>query len=368
MSFIASADQDRPFDLLSLGYEDFLRRLKLVSPRASFAAGRIYARAYQTGHVDPEEEGVAGEDAARLRERFVVARLPLVRSAEEEGEAGRTVKYAFRLSDGEEIESVAVPMLGGTQSLCVSSQVGCARACAFCETGNAGLVRNLGAGEIVGQVYSAAAEFGSRFRNVVFMGMGEPLDNLENVLKAIEILRDQRGFSYSLERITICTSGNVAGLRALAERAREERPTGSLKRLNLSISLNAARDPLRDVLMPINKAFPLGALRDALSSYPKRKNFAFGVNYCLIPGLNDSPADLDAIASFVSGIGRAMVNVIPYNPGSRPIGRTPTDAEVTEFIGALLERGVMSRRRQEKGRSLMAACGQLGGNKARACP
>ncbi len=354
----------RPYDLLSLGYEDFLRKLKLVAPRASFAAGKIYARAYETGLVDPEAEEVAAEDAARLRERFAVGRLPLVRSAEEPGEAGRTVKYVFRLEDGQEIEAVAIPMLGGTYTLCVSSQVGCARACAFCETGRSGLLRNLSAGEIVAQVFSAAAEFGSRFRNIVYMGMGEPLDNLENVLESIDLLREQRGFSYSMERITVCTSGNAAALRALAEQVSGGRKNGSLGRLNISISLNAARNELRDVLMPINRAYPLEVLGETLAAFPRRKNFAFGINYCLIPGLNDAPADLDAVAAFVSRIGRAMVNVIPYNPGSTPIGSAPTDAEVSDFIAGLHGRGVLARRRQEKGRSLMAACGQLGGRRA----
>ncbi len=354
-------DTGAPFDLLSLTYDEFLRKLKRAAPRASSAAGKLYARVYDEGVFDPEADGVSAEDAERLRENFFIGRFLLVRTAEEEGEAGRTVKYVFRLSDGEEIECVAIPMLGDTHTVCVSSQVGCARACAFCETGKAGLVRNLSAGEIVSQVFSAAAEFGSRFRNIVFMGMGEPLDNLENVLKAIEILREQRGLSYSVERITVCTSGNAAGLRALAERVGEDRPTGNLKRLNISISLNAARNELRDVLMPINKGYPLEILKETLASFPKRKNFVFGVNYCLIPGLNDSAADLDAIAAFVSGIGRAMVNVIPYNPGSAPIGRAPMDRETTDFISALYERGVPCRRRQEKGRTLMAACGQLGG-------
>ena len=344
------------FDILSLTYPDFLRKLKLVAPCASGAAGKIYARSYETGDFNPEAEGVDGESSLRLRARFTIGRLRLVSRAEEEGEAGLTIKFVFRLDDGNEIESVAVPMLGGTHTLCVSSQVGCARACAFCQTGTMGLVRNLRAGEIVAQVFSASSALSLlRFRNIVFMGMGEPLDNVENVVRAIEILRDQRGFSYSLERITVCTSGNVEGLRALGEYG--------LKRLNVSISLNAARDELRDSLMPINRTYPLGRLSEALVAYPKRKNFVFGVNYCLIPGLNDSQKDIDSISSFVGGLARALVNVIPYNPGLSPIGRAPTEAEVTRFIEILRERGVPARRRQEKGRSLMAACGQLGGKK-----
>lgn len=245
-------------------------------------------------------------------------------------------------------------MYGGTYTACVSSQVGCARLCAFCETGTAGLSRNLAAAEIVGQVEAASKALGIRFRNVVFMGMGEPLDNPEGVFGALETLRDPRGLGYSQERITVCTAGHVEGIRRL-------RALG-LKRLNLSVSLAAARDGLRDRLMPINRTWPLGELAEALAAYPMRKNFALGVNYCLIPGWNDGLEDLDAVAAFIGRIGRALVNVIPYNPGRHPIGRAPSELEVAVFLEGLAARGVPVRRRIEKGRSLMAACGQLGGS------
>ncbi len=275
-------------------------------------------------------------------------------SASEEGPAGRTVKFSYRLADGTTIETVAVPMFGGTYTACVSSQVGCARACAFCETGQAGLTRNLSAAEIVGQVEAASGALGLRFRNVVFMGMGEPLDNLEGLFGALDTLRDPRGLGYSQERITVCTAGHVEGLRRL-------RGLG-LKRLNLSVSLAAARDGLRDRLMPINRTWPLGELAEALAAYPMRRNFTFGVNYCLIPGINDAVEDMDAVSAFVGRIGRALVNVIPYNPGRAPIGRAPGEAEIAAFLEGLAARGVPVRRRIEKGRSLRAACGQLGGS------
>ncbi|MFA6504505.1 MAG: 23S rRNA (adenine(2503)-C(2))-methyltransferase RlmN [Treponemataceae bacterium] len=345
----------QPIDMLSLTYPDFLRKLKFVAPSASALAGTIYAHVFDTADFNPEAKGVDTDKAHRLRARFFVGLLPVVSRAEEEGEAGLTVKLAFRLADGREIESVAVPMFGDRHTLCISSQVGCARACAFCETGTAGLVRNLSTAEIVSQVLSASLALSLRFRNIVFMGMGEPLDNLENVVRAISVLRDQRGFSYSLERLTVCTCGNVEGIRKLGE--------CGLKRLNVSISLNAARDDLRDVLMPINKTYPLSRLSEALVAYPKRKNFVFGVNYCLIPGLNDGDADIASIGDFVATLGRALVNVIPYNPGRLPIGRAPTEEEVRVFIETLRARSVPVRRRIEKGRSLMAACGQLGGKK-----
>ncbi len=283
------------------------------------------------------------------------AELPLeiLSTASETGAAGTTVKFWFRLADGNTIETVAVPMYGETYTACVSSQVGCARGCAFCETGTAGLSRNLTAAEIAGQVTAASEVLGLRFRNVVFMGMGEPLDNPEGVFGALETFRDPRGLGYSQERITVCTAGHVEGIRVL-------RGLG-LKRLNLSVSLAAARDELRDRLMPINRTWPLGELEEALAAYPMRRNFVLGVNYCLIAGINDTPEDLDAAAAFVGKIGRALVNVIPYNPGRTPIGRAPSEPEIEAFQDGLAARNVPVRRRVEKGRSLMAACGQLGG-------
>ena len=244
-------------------------------------------------------------------------------------------------------------MYGGTYTACVSSQVGCARGCAFCETGTAGLTRNLTAAEIAGQVTAASEALETRFRNVVFMGMGEPLDNPEGVFGALEPLRDPRGLGYSQERITVCTAGHVEGIRRLR--------TLGLKRLNLSVSLASARDETRDRLMPINRTWPLGELAEALAAYPMRRNFALGVNYCLIPGINDSPEDLDAAAACVGKIGRARVIVIPYNPGRTPIGRSPSESEIVAFQEGLAARGVPVRRRIEKGRTLIAACGQLGG-------
>lgn len=244
-------------------------------------------------------------------------------------------------------------MFGGTYTACVSSQVGCARACAFCETGQTGLIRNLTASEIVGQIEAASGALGLRFRNVVFMGMGEPLDNPEGLFGALGLLRNPRGLGYAQERITVCTAGHVEGIRLL-------RGLG-LKRLNLSVSLAAARDELRNRLMPINRTWPLAVLAEALAAYPMRRNFTFGVNYCLVPGINDGPEDLDAVSAFVGRIGRAMVNLIPYNPGRTPIGRAPGEAEIASFLEGLAARGVPVRRRIEKGRSLMAACGQLGG-------
>jgi 23S rRNA (adenine2503-C2)-methyltransferase len=215
-----------------------------------------------------------------------------------------------------------------------------------------GFVRNLEAAEIVSQVATLRKEFGWSFRNIVFMGMGEPLDNFDNVAKAMRIFHDQRGLGLAWERITLCTSGSISGLKRLK--------TLGLKRLGLSISLNAGRDEVRDAIMPVNRACGLAQLAATLAEYPQRGNFVLGVNYCLLPGINDSEADAKAAGLFCARVGRCLLNLIPYNPGFAPITTCPTEEEIARFAGLLEAEGILVKRRREKGRSIMAGCGQLG--------
>jgi len=274
----------------------------------------------------------------------------------EDGPAGTTAKCRLRLTDGSAIEMVSIPVAGGQSStLCVSTQVGCRQACAFCETGRQGLHRQLTPAEIAGQ-WVAARRLGWQPRNLVFMGMGEPLDNTENLIAALQALTDPRGPDLARERFTVCTAGLPAGLERLAALG--------WRRLGLSISLNAADDATRDRLMPRNRQTPLAALQAALAAYPKRRNFALGVNWCLLPGINDSRDDVRRLAAFCAPLGRVMVNVIPYNPGRQPLTRAPEACEVERFIGWLQEEGLPVRCRRPRGRSIMAACGQLGGPSA----
>jgi 23S rRNA (adenine2503-C2)-methyltransferase len=284
-----------------------------------------------------------------------------VRQVEESTAAGTTAKCLLRLWDGHEIEMVRIPMRSGpegaeTCTLCLSSQVGCRMGCAFCETARLGLIRQLEPAEIVGQVV-AALRLGWQPRNLVFMGMGEPLDNVDAVIAALHVLTDTRGLDLARERLTVCTAGHVAGIARL----------GALgwKRLNLSISLNATDDATRSRLMPINQRTPLAELQAALAAYPKRRNFALGVNWCLLPGINDSRAAAAGLAAFCAPLGRVMVNLIPYNPGSHPLARAPEEAEIERFVSCLQEENLPVRCRTPRGRSIMAACGQLGqGRKA----
>jgi len=326
----------------------------------SRALGRLYKRAFAEGRFEPETAAIARDAAASLAARFAL-RLPAVeRVVEEEGPAGTTAKALIRLADGERVECVRIPAAHrgpgpAPSTLCVSSQVGCRMACAFCESGRRGFVRDLRPEEIVGQYAAARLSLSWEIGKVVFMGMGEPLDNFEGVSGALAVFLDESGPAFAQDDLTVCTVGlpeGIARLRGLG-----------LKRLNLSVSLNAADDGLRSELMPVNRAVGLEALAAALARYPQRRNFTLAVNYCLIPGRNDGGGAAENAAAFLRAAappGRAFVNLIPYNPGAAPIGRAPSGAEIEDFTRRLREAGVLVKLRSPRGRGLMAACGQLG--------
>jgi 23S rRNA (adenine2503-C2)-methyltransferase len=319
---------------------------------------QIYRQVMLEGRFSPERLGLGRTacDAWRAAFSFDLPQVVAVRS--DEGEWGTTSKAILRLHDGLEVESVCIPMGRGRHTLCVSSQVGCKMRCAFCETGTMGLLRHLTTDEIIAQLLVARHRLGWPIRNVVFMGMGEALDNPHHVIRALRVLNDEAGLAIGQERLTICTVGNTEGIRLLDREG--------FKRLNLSISLNAASDALRSRLMPINRRTNLAELQAVLVAYRPRRNFALGVNYCLIPGINDTEADARGVAAFCAPLGRVLVNLIPYNPGTLPVARAPEALEVERFIGWLRAAGLPVRERVTKGRNVMAACGQLGNPAARA--
>jgi 23S rRNA (adenine2503-C2)-methyltransferase len=225
----------------------------------------------------------------------------------------------------------------------------------FCESGRRGFVRDLRPEEIVGQYAAARLSLGWDIGQIVFMGMGEPLDNFEGLAGALAVLLDESGPAFSQDDLTVCTIGLPDGIARLRDLG--------LKRLNLSVSLNAPDDALRGELMPAGRGVSLEALAAALALYPQRRNFALAVNYCLIPGLNDGEGAPEGVVAFIRAAapsGRAVVNLIPYNPGSSPIGRAPNEAEVGSFTRRLEAAGALVKLRSPRGRGLMAACGQLG--------
>jgi 23S rRNA (adenine2503-C2)-methyltransferase len=352
-----------PIDILGLTLDELTCAAKQRMPRGFGAARPIYLQAILDGRFAPEEHGLGAQAVAAWREHFTLRLPEVVRQGEERDDLGRaTTKVVLRSPDGLLYESVRIPM-GGREhgegdpgqpkaTLCLSSQVGCKMGCSFCETGRMGLLRDLTAAEIVGQLVLARAVLRWSIQNLVFMGMGEALDNADQLIQALRVLNDKRGLHVSQQKITVCTVGHAEGIRKL-------RALG-WKRLNLSVSLNAPNDTARSALMPFNKKVPLDALIAALAEYPQRSCFVLAVNYCLLPGINDRREDAAGVADFCRRVGRSVVNLIPYNPGSRPIARAPSEEEIARFIGWLDQERIPVRRRITRGRSVMAACGQLG--------
>jgi 23S rRNA (adenine2503-C2)-methyltransferase len=260
-------------------------------------------------------------------------------------------KLVLRLEDDALISAVLMPD-GDRLTLCLSTQVGCGFACAFCLTGKMGVERNLTSGEILGQVLVAngLAPAGTRVTHMVFMGMGEPLANLAAVVKSIRILTDPRlGFGYSPRRITVSTVGLVGGIEKLGREALG---------VNLAISLHAASDDVRSRLMPVNQSWNLQALLAAVRRYPLAPRQRIFFEYVLLDGINDAPQDASALARLLQGI-PAKVNLIPFNDWAGAGFRRPPLPRILAFQSCLLKAGVTTTVRWSKGEDIGAACGQL---------
>ncbi|NTU60590.1 MAG: 23S rRNA (adenine(2503)-C(2))-methyltransferase RlmN, partial [Deltaproteobacteria bacterium] len=277
------------------------------------------------------------------------ARLELPRVAAEQRSEDGTRKLVLALADGELVETVLIPD-DDRLTQCVSSQAGCAMACAFCRTGEGGLRRNLSAGEIVAQVLlgQSLLEPGGRVTNVVFMGMGEPLHNLDAVVRAFRILSSDHGLNITRRRLTVSTCGLVEGIRRLPE---DLLPS-------LAVSLNATTDEVRSRLMPVNRRHPIAELLGALEArrLPPRERYT--IEYVLLGGVNDSPADAKRLVALLSSL-RCKVNLIPYNPQGGDEFRAPDPERVEGFRTYLLSKGFTAVVRKSRGRDILAACGQL---------
>lgn len=287
-----------------------------------------------------------------LRERLAAALpfwalTPDARAASRDG----TVKWGLRAADGAVVEAVLIAHAAGRRTVCVSSQAGCALACRFCATGAMGAGRDLTAAEIVDQAVLAAREAsaqGARLTNVVFMGMGEPLQNLEAVLAACGTLADPGGLALSPRRIAVSTVGWVPGIARLAEHPQP---------LRLAISLHAADDRTRSALMPINARYPIASLLAAARRYCDRTGRRVFIEYLLLDGVNDAPADARRLAALLRD-GRFHVNVIEYNPAGGDYRASPR-ARREAFLAALAGAGLEASVRRSRGADVAAACGQL---------
>ena len=315
---------------------------------ATVGAARVLARALLAEASGRARK--AGED--RPARKLLEAASEFGRAlpaAEAVPDPDGTVRFAVRLHDGALVETVLIAQ-PGRFTVCVSSQAGCARGCVFCETGRLGLQRNLTAAEIVAQVALAFRWQGARAGpppgNVVYMGMGEPLDNLDEVVRSIDVLRERAGFAIAERKITVSTVGIVPQMDALYARTRA----------NLAVSLHALAPEVRRALLPVARKWDLAALRAAIARAPR----TVLLQWTLIEGQNDSGKDADTLAEFCSGLD-VRVNLIPLNPGPVAAQRAPALEQCRAFQKRLADQGVRVLLRLPHGQSVGGACGQLAG-------
>lgn len=259
-----------------------------------------------------------------------------------------SMKFAFLTSDGHVVESVFMPEKERS-TLCLSTQVGCKMSCAFCVTGKIGFIRDLTVGEIIGQVMAIIPHMGeARLSNIVFMGMGEPVDNIDNVLKAIEILEEPFGLKISHRRLTVSTVGLVDGLRLIDHR-----------KAQLAISLNAATSALRSKLMPINRVYPLQDVVSYVKSLKGMGRTRVTFEYVMLKGVNDSIEDASSLSELLKGV-RCKINLIPYNASPYTEFESPDQESVDRFQSYLIDRHFTAIVRDSRARDIGGGCGQLG--------
>ena len=313
-----------------------------------FRGRQIFRWIYRRGVSDIEAmTDLPRELRAQLAAELTIGLPHLVHS---ERSTDGTEKFLLRLADGRHIESVFIPDTPA-MTFCISTQVGCAMACAFCLTGKMGLVRNLTAGEIVGQVRVLATtlHFLDRRFNIVLMGMGEPLHNYDETMKALRILGDEHGFAVSPRRVTLSTVGVLPALERLASEP---------KMPNLAISLHAPTDALRGELVPINRKYGVGEIIAASRRFPLKKRARITFEYVLLAGVNDSPDDAKQLASLLAGV-KSKVNLIPLNAAAGISFERPSDEAIDRFAQILADRHLTVSVRKSRGRDIRAACGQL---------
>jgi 23S rRNA (adenine2503-C2)-methyltransferase len=340
-----------PVELLGKSAEE-LRDFTASLGERTFRGAQLYHALYAERRFD---FAAMTNMPAALRERLSQeAHITPPRITRQFPSADGSIRYLFSIGGENEkpaqIEAVFMPR-EGRQTICISTQAGCAVDCHFCLTAQLGLIRNLTPGEIVGQVLVALEENREQLApqtNVVLMGQGEPLLNYDATMAAVRILLDPKGAGLGPRHITLSTSGIVPGIERLGKE--KIRPS-------LAISLNASSDEQRDALMPINRKYPLAVLLEACQKYPLRPREYFTFEYVLLGGVNDTPGDARRVVRLLAHL-RAKVNLIPWNPGNLPF-RAPTAESIEEFQRILVDKGVPTFVRYSRGQDVFAACGQL---------
>ena len=284
---------------------------------------------------------------ARLADHFFIG-LPRI-AGKTQSQDG-SIKYLFEMDNGSQVESVWMPD-ETRKTLCISSQVGCRLACSFCLTGTMGLKSNLTAGEIIGQILAVNDDLPEEDHttNVVMMGMGEPLDNYDEVCDALRLIVSPQAMRISNRKVTLSTSGLVDRIRQFAQEAIH---------VNLAISLNATEDATRDVIMPINKKFPIKILMDCLRKYPLKPTRRLTFEYVLLAGINDSDADAVRLGKLLSSV-RCKINLIPFNGFEGSPYRAPSDERIKSFQNHLISKKFSAFIRKNRGTDILGACGQL---------
>ena len=313
-----------------------------------FRARQIFGWIYRRGITDPGAmSNLPRELRATLASDFALA-TPHVLSRDRSIDG--TEKFLLELGDGDRIESVFIPDTPAN-TFCVSTQLGCAMACAFCLTGKMGLARHLTAGEIAGQVRVLAEALGLRDKpfNIVLMGMGEPLHNYDETMKALRILADKEGLAVPPRRVTLSTVGLLPALERLAREPIMP---------NLAISLHAPTDVQRGALVPINRRYGINEILEACARFPLKRRSRITFEYVLLAGVNDRPEDARKLAKLLAGV-KSKVNLIPLNAAAGIPFERPSDEAVDRFAEILSERGLTVSVRKSRGRDIRAACGQL---------
>ncbi|MEZ4462851.1 MAG: 23S rRNA (adenine(2503)-C(2))-methyltransferase RlmN [bacterium] len=338
-----------PVDLKNFSYDELRELVVEGLGEKAFRAGQLFEWLYK--HRADEFDDMTNLSKSLRNGLRGLARTSALKPKGAYEAADGTTKLTFECDDGAVIESVFIPF-DNHNSLCISSQVGCAMGCTFCYTAKMGLSRHLTTGEIVDQVVRArnfAAERGETISNIVFMGMGEPLHNLDAVVRACDILTDAHGLDFSRRRITVSTSGLVPQMEAFMERAN----------VQLAVSLNASNDVQRSKIMPVNDRYDLDALMGSLRALPLERRQRITFEYVLLKDFNDSIEDAQRVIELTRGI-PSKINIIPFNPHPATPFDTPTEEAIQRFQQYLLDRDVACFRRKTRGRDSMAACGQLG--------
>ncbi len=315
-----------------------------------YRAAQVFEWIYKNHAMSFEEmTNIAKSERTLLSNSFHLSCLKIIQT---ETSKDGTKKFLFELHDGHTIESVLIPD-EGRLNLCISSQVGCQQACRFCLTAKGGFVRNLRSWEIADQVLTVSRvlkeEGERRVTNIVLMGMGEPLANFDEVIRALRVITAGRGLGFSSRRVTLSTAGLAPLIDALGK---------SGVKVNLAVSLNASTDEVRDRVMPVNKRYPLKELLAACRRFPLEPRRRITFEYVLLKGVNDSEEDALRTAKMLTGI-RGKVNLIPFNPFSGSEYDRPGDKTIRRFQQILLDHRYIAPVRESRGRDISAACGQL---------